>query len=104
VRLAVLDDQAAPQELHLLRLVPLAWLKRERKLVFRNAPTIFGRVSLSAKLDQTGKGLEVTWDAKYRTTPRRVVLHVPPVKGLERITLNGEALNWDGKARTIAIT
>jgi hypothetical protein len=103
VRLAVLDDQVAPQELHLLRLVPLAWLRKERKLVFTNAPTIFGRVSLSAKLDQTGKGLELTCDAKYRTKPRRVVLHVPPVSGLERITLNGKALNWDGKARTIAI-
>ena len=104
VRLAVLDDQVAPQELHLLRLVPLAWLTKERKLVFGNAPTIFGRVNLSAKLDQTGKGLELTWVAKYRTTPRRVVLHVPPVSGLERITLNGKALNWDGKSRTIAIT
>ena len=103
VRLAVLDDQVAPQELHLLRLVPLAWLTKERKLVFGNAPTIFGRVNLSAKLDQTGKGLELTWVAKYRTTPRRVVLHVPPLRGLERITLNGKALTWDGRARTISV-
>jgi len=104
VRLAVLDDLIAPQELHLLRLAPLAWLRKERKLVFRNAPTIFGPVSLSAKLDQTGRGLELTYAAKFRKTPRQVILHVPPVRGLERITLNGKALNWDGKSLTIAIT
>ena len=104
VRLAVLDDLAAPHELHLLRLAPLAWLRKDRKLVFRNVPTTFGPVSLSGKLDQTGSGLELTYAAKFRKTPRQVVLHVPPVKGLEKITLNGKALNWDGKARTIAIT
>jgi hypothetical protein len=104
VRLAILDDQVMPQELHLLRLVPLAWLRKDRKLSFTSAPTVFGRVSLSAKLDETGKALELTWDAKYRTAPRRVVLHVPPVGGLERITVNRKALTWDGKARTVIIT
>jgi hypothetical protein len=104
VRLAVVDDMAAPQELHLLRLAPLAWLRKDRELAFRNVPTTFGPVSLSGKLDQTGRGLELTYAAKFRKTPRQVFLHVPPVQGLEKITLNGQALNWDGKARTIAIT
>jgi hypothetical protein len=104
MRLAVLDDMIAPDELHLLRLAPLAWLKKDRELVFGNVPTVFGPVSLSGKLDQSGGGLELTYAAKFQTTPRRVILHVPPVAGLEKITINGKALNWGGKARTIAIT
>ena len=103
VRLAVLDDLIAPQELHLLRLVPLAWLRKDRELVFRKVPTLFGPVSLSGKLDQTGRGLDLTYVAKFSKRPHRVILHAPPVKGLEKITLNGKTLNWDGKARTITI-
>ena len=103
VRLAVVDDQLAPHELHLLRLAPLAWLRKDRQLVFRNMPTAFGPMSLSAKLDQTGGGLDLTYVGKFSKPPQRVILHVPPVGGLERITLNGKALDWDGKARTIAI-
>jgi hypothetical protein len=104
VRLAVLDDLIAPDELHLLRLVPLAWLRKDRKFVFRNVPTVFGPVSLSGKLDQSGGGLELAYAAQFQRTPGQVVLHVPPVEGLEKITLNNKPLNWDGKARTIAIT
>jgi hypothetical protein len=100
-RMAVLDDQIAPRELHLLRLVPLAWLRSERKLAFTNMPTIFGRANLSAQLDQSRRVLELTWRTRFRTTPGRVVLHVPPVNGLDRITLNGKDLKWDGKSRTI---
>jgi hypothetical protein len=44
-----------------------------------------------------------TREAEYRTTPGRVILHVPPVSGLERITLNCSGLICDGKSRTVNI-
>ena len=96
-RLAVIDDQVVDDELHLLRLAPLAWLRTDRESRFEDIPTHFGPVTLAAKLARGGKELQVSYDAKFRTTPKRVVLHVPPVEGLAALTVNGEPVDWDGK-------
>lgn len=102
-RMAVIDDQITPKELHLLRLCPLAWLRTDRKSRFEGMPTIFGPVSLVAGLGSDGKTLQVTFRDKFRKKPARIVLHVPPVPGLKKVTLNGGDLKWNGKSATLVI-
>lgn len=62
---------------------------------FENAPTEFGPVSLSAKLANGGRTLEVSFEPQFRVKPKQVVLHIPPVTGLEQVMLNGKILEWD---------
>jgi hypothetical protein len=102
-RLAVVDDQVRDGELHLLRLVPLAWLRTDREARFHRMPTEFGPVSLTARLAAEGRELLVTFAPNFRTPPTRLVLHVPPVKGLAAIRFNGNPLAWDGKQPSIEI-
>ena len=45
-RLAVIDDQLRPDELHLLRFMPLAWLHPEKTALFRQVPTEHGPVTV----------------------------------------------------------
>lgn len=99
-RLAVVDDQINPNELHLLRLMPLAWLSGEGSR-FENMPTKYGPIDLRAEL--SGKELQVTFAGRFRAKPSRVVLHIPPVPGLKTITLNGKPIKWDGKAKSVEI-
>jgi hypothetical protein len=87
-RLSVIDDQIEPGALHLLRLAPLAWLRTERECRFGNVPTEFGPVSVATRLSGNRRELQVSYSAKFRTAPKRVVLHVPPVEGLRTVTLN----------------
>ena len=89
VRLSVIDDMIIEDELHLLRLVPPAWLRTERQTRFENMPTEFGTVSIAFKLTGQGDRLEVAYVPKFRYQPQKVVLHVPPVPGLTGVILNG---------------
>jgi hypothetical protein len=86
-RLAVIDDQLAPEELHLLRLMPLAWLT-----------PLYGPVTVETKLSQDGQTLDVTYDPAFRVSPRKVWLHLPPVEGLEAVRVNGKELPF-GKSK-----
>jgi hypothetical protein len=87
VRLSVIDDQLEPASLHLLRLVPLAWLRSDRPTLFERIPTEFGPVTLRFQLQQDARRLAVTFQPQFRHNPRRVVLHVPPVDGLSEIAV-----------------
>lgn len=100
-RLAVIDDQIADNELHLLRLVPLAWLRTDKEARFENMPTEFGPVTLRVKLGAGGEELQVSFNARFRQKPAKVILHVPPVEGLKRIVVNGKRAAWDQKAGSI---
>jgi len=102
-RLAVIDDQIRENELHLLRLAPLAWLATDRDARFLNIPTCFGPVDLVARLADGGKTLRVRFSDRFRERPGRVVLHIPPLEGLERIRLDGRELPWDGKSEAVEI-
>jgi hypothetical protein len=103
LRLAVIDDQVREDELHLLRLAPLAWLGADKEARFENMPTEFGVVSLTAALSPDGRELRVTFTPKFRTAPKRLVLHVPPVEGLTAIRLNNQPLAWDGKQPAVEV-
>jgi len=103
-RLAVIDDQIVEGELHLLRLVPKAWLKRDQETRFEKVPTEFGPVTLRVKMDEAGERVLLGYDPSFRSPPRRVVLHVPPLEGLSEIVVNGHVFKADGKRSTIVIS
>ncbi|HWP39789.1 MAG TPA: hypothetical protein VNL70_02600 [Tepidisphaeraceae bacterium] len=88
-RLAVVDDVIDPTSLHLMRLVPLTWISDKEQTSFQNMPTEFGPVTLKWKLEDSGTTLNVQYAASFRRAPQAVLLHVPPVPGLQRIIVNG---------------
>jgi hypothetical protein len=90
VRLCVVDDQYRPDELHLLRLVPLAWLTPGARCRFEKIPTEFGPATLLTAMSADGKTLDVTYKPSFRFPPKKAVLHAPPVPGLKWIRINGE--------------
>jgi len=102
-RLAVVDDQIKKDELHLMRMMPLAWLRTDRESKFENMPTEFGPVTLRVRLDRNGRELQVSFAPEFRYKPKRVVLHVPPVDGLSKIRVNEKDLNWDRKKQILEI-
>jgi len=102
-RLAVIDDEIRPNELHLLRMVPLAWLRTDKEARFDKMPTQFGPVGLTARLAVEGRELQVTFAPKFRQPPQRIVLHIPPLKGLAAIRFNAKTLPWDGKQPSIEV-
>jgi hypothetical protein len=89
-RLAVIDDQIEPDELHLLRLCPLAWVAKDKETVLERIPTVYGPVDLRFQLSNDEKTLKVTFNEKWRVPPKQVILHAPPLKGLKDIVVNGK--------------
>lgn len=90
MKLAVIDDQISPSELHLLRLCPRAWLSEEKESRFENLPTEYGPVDLLFKLSDNGKTLKVSFTGNWREKPKRVVLHAPPLPRLKAIVISGK--------------
>jgi hypothetical protein len=91
-RLAVIDDQIKADELHLLRLVPLAWLKSDMQTKFEHMPTEFGPVTLRFQLQQAGRQLSVSFENQFRRAPKRIMLHVPPLETLKEVLVNGKSV------------
>jgi len=89
-RLAVIDDIVSPEEIHLLRLVPRAWLSASRETIFENIPTVFGPVSLRFQLSHGDRSLEVKFTNDFHHPPRRIVLHLPPGYQLGEVCVNGK--------------
>jgi hypothetical protein len=91
-RLAVIDEQLKEGELHLLRLMPAAWLKPGAACRFDAMPTEYGPVTLRTAMAKDGKTLDVEWKPAFRDAAPAVFLHRPPVSGLTRIRLNGRMI------------
>jgi len=89
-RLAVIDDELNPEELHLLRLAPRAWLKADHQTKFERMPTEFGPVTLRFQLRKQGRQLAVVFKAKFREPPKKILLHVPPLESLREVVVNGQ--------------
>ncbi len=102
-RLAFVDDEVESGVLHLLRIAPLTWLRPDRECRFENMPTEFGPVSVTARLGVRRDELRLSYASRFQNAPKRVVLHVPPVEGLAKITMNGKSLAWDGKQTTLVL-
>jgi hypothetical protein len=89
LRLAVIDDQLADDELHLLRLCPLAWLREDHRTRFERVATVYGPVSVRFRLTDGGTGLTLEVEPAFRHRPARTLVHVPPVPGLRTLAVNG---------------
>jgi hypothetical protein len=88
MRQAVVDDQLEEGKLHLLRLCPTSWATSAEDTVFENMPTEYGPVDMRWRLSEDGKSLDLKFLHNWRNPPAEVVLHTPPVPGLESITVN----------------
>ena len=86
-----MDDQLVDGELHLLRLCPLAWISGKEETVFEKMPTNYGPVDLRWRLTDGGKTLDVKMQGHWRNAPGKIVMHAPPVPGLQQILVNGKA-------------
>jgi len=92
VRLSVIDDELEADRLHLLRLVPKAWLRSDIETEFENMPTEFGPVTIKFALSKNHKDLKVTYNHKFRRQPEKVMLHIPPVETLRKVVINGKSV------------
>ncbi len=90
IRLSVIDDQIEPSALHLLRIVPLAWVTKEMPTKFKNMPTEFGPASLEFRLLTDGKTLDVSFTGQWRSKPQKIVLHTLPGSVLKQVRINGK--------------
>jgi hypothetical protein len=89
-RLAVIDDQLDHERLHLLRMVPSAWLKTDQPTIFERIATEFGPVSVRFRLQDEGKSLKVAFLPTFRHQPEQVLLHVPPLASIQEAIINGQ--------------
>jgi len=94
-RLAVIDDQLAPDELHLLRMCPLAWICATEETVFKDMPTIFGRVSIRFRKTADNQTLNIQLITQFNSNPKIIMLHIPSVSGLKNVMLNGRRYSVD---------
>ncbi len=101
-RLAVIDDQLKCDELHLLRMMPLAWLVPDRRAIFRHIPTEHGPVTVETQLSSDSRTLDVVYQPALRSPVSKVWLHVPPVPGLRLAKVNGKIV-WSGGSTKVAL-
>jgi hypothetical protein len=87
-RLAMIDDQIKPDELHLLRLMPDVWLRPHARCEFDLLPTEYGPVTLHTAMDTKGGKLSVTFKPRFRKSPKKVILHLQP--GIKQVVINGQ--------------
>ncbi|MHC4444044.1 MAG: hypothetical protein ACYTF1_01505 [Planctomycetota bacterium] len=87
-RLAVIDDQLDHERLHLLRMIPLAWLKADKPTIFERIATEFGPVTVRFQLQDEGKSLKVAFEPKFRYKPKQVLLHIPPLASIREAVIN----------------
>ncbi len=94
-RLAVIDDEFEDGALHLLRLLPRAWLKPGAECRFERVPTVYGPVCLTLKRSRDGATLDIRFAPAFRKSfaAPRVVLHRPSVEGLKTVRINGATAN-----------
>ena len=95
-RLAVVDNQIQEGELASLAHGAAGVVAdRPPDAVREHADRVRSRFpsgSSSAPMPET---LEIAYDAAYRQTPRHVYIHVPPLRGLSRVTVNGKPPIWN---------
>lgn len=93
-RLAAIDDEIEEHALHLLRLMPLAWLAPGTDCRFDSIPTVHGPVTLATRRSKDGKTLDIRFKPAFRKNAKapKVLLHVPAADGLRTIKINGTAI------------
>jgi hypothetical protein len=89
MRMAVVNESA--DALHLLRMAPLAFFE-DGGFQWKNVPTWFGPISISARYDEPRKRLEIRYAPPTRSSPKKTCLHLPPFEALSSVTCNGRQL------------
>jgi len=84
MRMAVIDEEG--DDLHLLRMAPQAFFK-DGGFDWRNVPTWFGDLSIAGRYD--GDTLHITYQPPARETPKRTLLHLPPLEA-KQVLINGK--------------
>ena len=99
LRQSVIDDALKEKEIHLLRLCPVAWISSEEETVFEKMPTEYGQVNLRFKLSKDKKTLNVSFSGNWNEKPAKVILHTPPIPGLNKIVFNGKSYSAKGEIK-----
>jgi hypothetical protein len=81
-------------DLHLLSAVPSGWLEPGKKIVLGNAPTRFGRISLTAEAAR--EMIVVRFTRPDRVDPERLLLHLPPDLEITEIARCGRGVKMSG--------
>ncbi len=87
-RLAMIDDEIEEEAVHLLRLMPHAWLRPGDRTEFSHMPTEYGPVTLRTEVSPCGTELQVDFVPRFRGKAPAVMLHVP--EGIAGLAVNGE--------------
>lgn len=87
MRQAVIMEET--DTLHLLPMAPLAFFAGSG-LEWQHVPTWFGHLSIAAR-DEEGV-LHVRFDPPTRHSPARILLHLPPLEGMQKVIVNGRTL------------
>jgi hypothetical protein len=76
--------------------MPLAWLRKGDATAFEKMPTLYGPVTLKTSVSDDGKTLSVDFLPQFRHKLKRVMLHVPRIRELARLRLNGKEIGGQG--------
>lgn len=101
MRLSTIEE--TPEELHLLRMTPLAFFAGTGFL-WKNVPTWFGEITIGGRHDESTRVLEIEYRGPTRGAPTRGIhFHIPPLPVVSRIFVNGERVTPTGHPPTIQL-
>jgi hypothetical protein len=81
--------------LHLFKGVPVHWLVPGKEISVENAPTKYGRISISLKIrDNTAIGISLK--TSFERMPGKIILHVRNLNGYDAAIVGNCELNRDG--------
>ncbi len=85
-----------PRDIHLLSVISPEWAGPGRELAFENAATEHGPLTMRCRFTEEGASIEL--ENRFRTPPRRIILHVPYFVELEEVSANVEPLESNDRA------
>ena len=83
-------------DLHLASALSPVWVRAGERIRITEAATFFGRVSYT--MDVRDDGADVAITAKWRTPPRRMLLHVPWFVEVDTVRVDGKPASVDSGA------
>jgi hypothetical protein len=89
-------------ELHLLSVISPEWTGAGKRIVVRNTPTYFGKVSFTLSMPNDVGG-ELHLQTEYRTAPRRLVFHLPWFYRLDSAEADGKKITESNGALELPI-
>ena len=96
---------AGPKELWICPSTPRKWLHEKSGIVVEHAPTYFGPVSFSLRVDDRGEAVGAIVFEGREHLPERVVVHVRSLRGspLRRVMVNGREHRYFTQEQVIIV-